>query len=239
VSEPLKPLSEKPLGYLLAFAGGTPGLPLGWLLSPLVLYGLNKLLPGSEQRQPNRFAWWSLIGIIGVPLCWLPWIVAASVATEQRITSCNNGNKESCRQLLTQEAVHSRISNPYLAQLKKEAEGIQKRNEQLAREQAQKALAAVEKRRFLDWAKSSDPFVGCQVELKNQLRDPQSYQDDFASPDPIINETQKTVGFVWRFRSRNGFGGYTGAAATCETKPDAAAAKWGGYGIASVSIVEE
>lgn len=63
-----KPLSERPMGYALAVLGGFIGAPLGLLTSPGVLYLLNKSMKGKEGKQPNRFARWALIGIIGAPL---------------------------------------------------------------------------------------------------------------------------------------------------------------------------
>lgn len=61
-------LSKRPLGYLLAVLGGLPGSPLGLLTSPAVLFLLNKSMKGKEGKQPNIFAVWALIGIIGAPI---------------------------------------------------------------------------------------------------------------------------------------------------------------------------
>jgi len=63
-----KPLSERPLGYGLALLGGLLGAPLGLLTSPAVLYVLNQQMKPKEGKQPNRFAAWALIGIIGAPI---------------------------------------------------------------------------------------------------------------------------------------------------------------------------
>jgi len=62
------PLSERPLGYVIAVLGGLLASPLGLLTSPGVLYLLNKNMKGKEGKQPNRFAVWFLIGIIGAPV---------------------------------------------------------------------------------------------------------------------------------------------------------------------------
>jgi hypothetical protein len=67
-----KPLSQRPEGYILAVVGGTLGGPFGWILSPVVLFALNQLMPEKEGKPPNRFALWALIGLIGVPLSWAP-----------------------------------------------------------------------------------------------------------------------------------------------------------------------
>lgn len=64
-----KPLSETPKGYLLAVAGGILGGVPGLFVSPLVLLGLNNAMKGSEDKQPNRFRVWALVGILGAPLC--------------------------------------------------------------------------------------------------------------------------------------------------------------------------
>lgn len=67
-----KPLSEKPLGYLLAVGGGLLGGPLGLFVSPAVLFGLNKLMKPKEGKPPKRFLTWALIGIVGAPLSFAP-----------------------------------------------------------------------------------------------------------------------------------------------------------------------
>jgi hypothetical protein len=67
-----KPLSEKPLGYLLAVLGGTLGAPVGWITSPIVLLILNNVIKKKGEKQPNRFLVWGLIGIIGAPISLAP-----------------------------------------------------------------------------------------------------------------------------------------------------------------------
>ena len=64
----IKPLSQKPLGYILAVLGGTLGGPLGWIISPAVLVVLNKIFVDTDTKKTNRFLIWSLIGIIGAPI---------------------------------------------------------------------------------------------------------------------------------------------------------------------------
>ena len=61
-------LSQKPLGYVLAILGGTLGGPLGWITSPMVLFGLNRILKEEDGKHPDRFLIWALAGIIGAPL---------------------------------------------------------------------------------------------------------------------------------------------------------------------------
>lgn len=69
-----KPLSQSKKGYFLAFLGGTLGLPVGWVLSPLVLYLLNKYFKGKADSSPNRFRIWAIIGIVAAPMCYLPFV---------------------------------------------------------------------------------------------------------------------------------------------------------------------
>jgi len=70
-------LSQKPLGYGLAIVGGTLGGPLGWITSPIVLFGLNRILKEKDGKHPNRFLIWALAGIIGAPLSLVPIIASA------------------------------------------------------------------------------------------------------------------------------------------------------------------
>jgi len=69
-----KPLSQKPLGYILAVLGGTLGGPLGWVISPAVLVVLNKIFVDTETKKTNRFLIWSLIGIVGAPISISPFM---------------------------------------------------------------------------------------------------------------------------------------------------------------------
>jgi len=64
-----KQLSEKPLGYILAVAGGVLGGPIGMVASPLALLALNKVQKPSDGKTPNRFKSWALTGIVGAPIC--------------------------------------------------------------------------------------------------------------------------------------------------------------------------
>ena len=67
-----KPLSAKPLGYILASLGGlvTAG-PLGLVVSPLALLTIAKKCKWDSENKPNRFKTWALVGIIGAPVCGL------------------------------------------------------------------------------------------------------------------------------------------------------------------------
>jgi hypothetical protein len=78
VSDPnSRPLSQKPIGYVLAILGGTLGGPIGWITSPLVLFSLNRIPKDKEGKHPNRFLIWALAGIIGAPLSLAPIIASA------------------------------------------------------------------------------------------------------------------------------------------------------------------
>jgi len=63
-----RPLSEKPLGYLLATGGGILGGPFGLVVSPIALLILNNAMKPIGEKIPNRFRAWSIIGIIAAPL---------------------------------------------------------------------------------------------------------------------------------------------------------------------------
>ena len=64
-----RPLSERPKGYTIAVLGGFLGGIPGLIASPAVLHLLNKKLKRTEEKQPNRFRAWALIGVLGVPIC--------------------------------------------------------------------------------------------------------------------------------------------------------------------------
>lgn len=60
----------------------------------------------------------------------------------------------------------------------------------------------------------SASHIDCEYHLKEQLRDPNSYQKggNFITPP---SKDGKTRLITWKFRSKNGFGGYTAATAMC------------------------
>lgn len=63
------PLSEKPIGFVLAALGGLPAAPVGIAASVATLFLLSKKLhKGTNNSSPNRFLWWAAIGIIGLPI---------------------------------------------------------------------------------------------------------------------------------------------------------------------------
>ena len=86
-----------------------------------------------------------------------------------------------------------------------------------------------------DWIADGSAWASCEVALKNQLRDPDSYQQarepftlygnaavELAASAGITMPVMASDGkadsqavFIWRFRSRNGFGGMNVADAVC------------------------
>lgn len=63
-----------------------------------------------------------------------------------------------------------------------------------------------------EWFESGSD-ISCENHLKEQLRDPNSYErdGDFTTP---TNDGKKRI-ITWKFRSKNGFGGYTPAIGMC------------------------
>jgi len=65
-----------------------------------------------------------------------------------------------------------------------------------------------------DWLTDGSAWASCEVALKNQLRDPDSYQK-VGTPGAFPIEGNKAF-WTWQFRARNGFGGMNVGSATCE-----------------------
>jgi hypothetical protein len=101
---------------------------------------------------------------------------------------------------------------------------------------ADKQAAADRERReaFEKWA-SVSAFVGCRTALRRQLRDPDSYKDEYSwsSPTPSVDHDAQTVRHTWQFRAKNGFGGYNVGIAECNTRPGSDGLE--GYGAPVVS----
>jgi Na+-translocating ferredoxin:NAD+ oxidoreductase RnfG subunit len=72
--------------------------------------------------------------------------------------------------------------------------------------------AAKEARVLNEWFENGSD-ISCESHLKEQLRDPNSYErdGDFTTP---TNDGKKRI-ITWKFRSKNGFGGYTPAIGMC------------------------
>lgn len=56
--------------------------------------------------------------------------------------------------------------------------------------------------------------LSCEDNLKEKLRDPDSYQRDGEFVVTSNNGTEKT--YSWKFRSKNGFGGYSVGIGMCK-----------------------
>jgi hypothetical protein len=87
------------------------------------------------------------------------------------------------------------------------SEDNQKEKDRLAKEQS-----------VDNWYKYSSHY-DCEKELKNNLRDPDSYKRDGGFTTLMDNNFEKAV--FWKYRARNGFGGYDMQNAMCSiTKQD-------------------
>jgi hypothetical protein len=103
-----KPLSEKPVGYIFAVLGGFLGGPLGILVSPGVLFLLNKTMKPEADKKPNRFLVWALIGIVGAPLSLAPVISSNSTNTagsEPKPEATSQGSSQQAIPLGVEEQV--------------------------------------------------------------------------------------------------------------------------------------
>lgn len=63
-----------------------------------------------------------------------------------------------------------------------------------------------------DWYMNTSQF-SCEDALKEQLRDPNSYERDKDFTFPTDNGNEKII--TWEFRSKNGFGGLTNGIGMC------------------------
>lgn len=72
--------------------------------------------------------------------------------------------------------------------------------------------AAKEQQILNEWFESGSD-IACENHLKEQLRDPSSYErnGDFTAPS---NDGNKRI-ITWKFRSKNGFGGYNSGIGMC------------------------
>ena len=74
-----------------------------------------------------------------------------------------------------------------------------------------------------EWFNSGSD-ISCEGHLKEQLRDPSSYERDGDFTTPSNNDKEKIV--TWKFRSKNGFGGLTNGIGMClVTKKDGGTVK--------------
>ena len=156
-------LSSKKRGYLLAILGGTLGLPVGWVVSPLVLFGLNRTMKEKDGKKPNVFKRWALIGIVGAPLCFSTSVFIADGEFQRKVDRCNNGKDEGCEALLEQYSSRlninkedrDKVTNPVaIPFLEKNLEEFKLRNEQKEKEKAAELKAEQEEQKKTELAKA-------------------------------------------------------------------------------------
>jgi len=78
--------------------------------------------------------------------------------------------------------------------------------------QAQKEKVNKEKEMVDRWFEGGSEY-GCEGQLKEQLRDPNSYERDGDFTTLSNDGVKRTI--TWKFRSKNGFGGYAPAVGIC------------------------
>ena len=78
---------------------------------------------------------------------------------------------------------------------------------------------AEREKEFMNWAKGLEPLSRCEVELKDKLRDPDSYKADWSTIETRVDKEKQTAFLTWTFRAKNGFGGFNQAFAACNTGP--------------------
>ena len=176
-------LSRKKRGYLLAILGGIPGGPIGSLVSPLVLFGLNRTMKEKDGQKPNIFKRWALIGIFGAPLCFSTHIFLENQDFQRKVNRCNDGRDKGCETLLesyssrlkTSKSDREKVTNPIFfdnferfkaEESKKKAEAaklaaIEKKEKEAAQEKANatyRANACIEN-------KGGENCLGIKTEL--------------------------------------------------------------------------
>jgi hypothetical protein len=77
---------------------------------------------------------------------------------------------------------------------------------------------ALKKAQVLNEWFNSGSDISCERHLKEQLRDPNSYERDGDFTTPTDNGKEKII--TWKFRSKNGFGGLTNSIGMCLVKKD-------------------
>lgn len=96
-------------------------------------------------------------------------------------------------------------------------------DEVIKRERADKELevaaAAQRKKDLENWVNSSGAEYSCEEALKQKLRDPNSYEraGEFVRDTPA-DGYGKTL--MWKFRAKNGYGGYNVSIGMCKATPD-------------------
>lgn len=72
--------------------------------------------------------------------------------------------------------------------------------------------AQKEKEKVDEWFSSTAQY-SCESNLKEKLRDPNSYERDGEFTTPTDDGSKKVI--TWKFRAKNGFGGYNASIGMC------------------------
>lgn len=148
---------------------------------------------GWVQRQPAAAASWGLVAvIIGGAL-----YSCAATIHQQKVAYCSiNKSKDECK--------------GYLDEVNKQEQEAKK---------LEIAAAEQRKQELEGWLNGSGAEYSCEEALKNQLRDPDSYEreGEFTRDTPT-DGYGKTL--IWKFRAKNGFGGYNVSIGMCKVTPD-------------------
>lgn len=72
--------------------------------------------------------------------------------------------------------------------------------------------AQKEKEKIDEWYSSTSQY-SCESNLKEKLRDPESYESDGDFTTPSDDGNKKVI--TWKFRAKNGFGGYNAGIGMC------------------------
>jgi hypothetical protein len=142
------------------------------------------------------------------PFLFLSWLLVVAVVfvgfysyqlTEraQRVAYCSaNKGKSECKDLLAE---------------------IQKN--ELEQKKLEESAAAERRKELENWVSSSGAEYYCEEALKQRLRDPNSYEREGGfTKDTPTDGYGKTL--IWKFRAKNGFGGYNVSIGMCKATPD-------------------
>lgn len=183
VDSTAKPLSEKPLGYLLAAAGGVLGGPIGIIASLVIIFALSKVMTAKDGKTPNRFLAWAAVGIIGAPLSLLPFQPTPEQLAQQ--------------------------------QQERQAEAAKAKE---VEKQAKRAEEVIKEIKKVDNWYANESKYSCEINLEEKLREPGSYRRDGDFVTTNDNGVNKVI--AWKFRAKNGFGGFNVATALCSVSKE-------------------
>ena len=210
-------LSSKKRGYLLAILGGTLGLSIGMVVSPLVLFGLNRTMKEKDGKKPNVFKRWALIGIVGAPLCFSVSGFLDDQDFQRKVERCNDGRDERCETLLEKyssklkasKSDREKVTNPIaIPVIEKMAADNKVALEKQEKEKAAKKVAKAKEKREREAAERKARYprisvsekVGCEMYIQQALKDPRSYRENNS-----VSQILET-GLI-DFSAKNSFGG--------------------------------